>query len=124
MLIRYLLPLLAWVGVVFLLTFRTYVLPTWSMGGFTNYTLIQCLLFIGYAHISLGVLKKQLKYEKLRDNALIFVIVSGILFSVLLEVTRYKFGFSSYFNFWNMIFNGIGVFLGMCIFRLVYRGCE
>lgn len=124
MLIRYLLPLFTWIGVILLLTFRGYSLPSWSLGGFTNYTLIQCLLFLGYAHISLGVLKKQLKYEDLRDKALMIVIVSGIALAVIIEIARLAFGFSSYFNFWNMIFNGIGVFLGICTFRLVYRTCD
>lgn len=123
MLIRYLLPLFAWIGVILLLTIRHYSVATWCMGGITYYSLIQCLLFLGYSHIVMGVLKKQLKYEGLRAKALVIAIVSGIALGVVIEITRYALGFSSYFNTWNLIFNFIGVFLGITTFRLVYRSC-
>jgi len=122
-LIRYLLPLIAWIGVILLLTIRHYSVATWCIGGITYYSLIQCLLFLGYAHIIMGVLKKQLKYEELRAKALIIAILSGIGLSVGIEITRYALGFSSYFNTWNLVFNIIGVFLGIATFRLVYRSC-
>lgn len=123
MLIRYLLPLFAWVGVILLLTIRPYSVASWCMGGITYYSLIQCLLFLGYAHIVMGVLKKQLKYEGLRAKALAISIVSGVVLSVAIEITRYELDFSCYFNTWNLIFNIIGVFLGIATFRLVYRSC-
>lgn len=123
MLLRYLLPLIAWICVVLLLTIRPYSVASWCFGGLTYYSLIQCLLFLGYSHIVLGVLKKQLKYEGLRANALTLAIISGIALSVIIEVSRYLLGFTTYFNTWNLIFNIIGVFLGIATFRLVYRSC-
>lgn len=124
MLIRYLLPLIAWIAILLLLTIRQYGIPAWQWYGSTNYSIIQCLLFLGYSHIFLGVLRKQLKYEKLRDNALVLAVISGIILSVIVEVLRYSLELSSYFNFWNLIYNCLGVFLGIGIFRLVYRTCN
>lgn len=105
------------------MTIRQYYTPLWYWLGITNYTIVQCALMLVFAHVMLGVLKKQLKYEGLRDNALTYAIVCGILFSVLIECLRYLLGFNTYFNWVNLIFNGIGVFLGIGTFRLVYRRC-
>lgn len=123
MLVRFLLPLIIWIAIVFLLTLRVYEHPLWNWYGVTNYTIVQCVLLLVYAHIVQGILKKQLKYEGLRDKALVVAILSGLVFSVLIEVLRLTLGFNIFFNWINLFFNGFGVFLGIGTFRLVYRRC-
>ncbi len=102
---------------------RSYSVAPWSLGGITYYSLIQGSLFLGFSHIFMGVLRKQLRYENLRAKALPITIVSGIVLSVIIELTRYIADFSSYFNTVNLCFSIIGVFLGIVTFRLVYRTC-
>lgn len=81
------------------------------------------VLFLGFSHIFLGVLKKQLKKEKMRDNAYRIVILIGILLAVAFESARTSLGFNNSFNYLNLICSGIGVILGIGTFRLLYRTC-
>jgi len=123
MLVRIFLPFFAWILVLLLLTIRAYETPHWQLGGFNSYSIIQCLLFIGLSHISIGVLKKQLKFELLKDNAVPIVIIFGILFAIGLETLRLATGLTTYFHYWNLFFDILGVLFGIGCFRLVYRTC-
>lgn len=123
MILRIILPVIVWFAILLLLTMRVYDMPKWSLGGINAYTIIQFLLFLGFAHILICALKKQLKFERLREQAVLIVILTTVLSSILIEVSRYVFGFANYFHFWNLIFNTLGVFAGIAIFRLVYRTC-
>lgn len=102
---------------------RVYDFPNWSFGGINAYTIIQFLLFLGFSHVLICALKKQLKFERLREQAVLIVIVTTVLVSIVIEVSRYVFGFTSYFHTWNLIFNTLGVLAGIVVFRLVYRTC-
>lgn len=106
-----------------LLTMRVYDVPKWYFGGINAYTIIQFLLFLGFAHVMICALKKQLKFERLREQAVLIVIVATVLVSIVIEVARYVFGFTDYFHTWNLIFNTLGVLAGIVVFRLVYRTC-
>lgn len=123
MFVRLLFPALAWMCLMLLFFLRHYGYDQkWNWSGFTNNTVVHCLLFLGSTHIWLGVFKKQLKFQYLRENAYKAVIVFGGLTALTLEFVRY-YSFSNYFNIWNFIFDLIGIALGICTFRLLYRSC-
>lgn len=122
--IRLLFPAIAWMSFMLLFFFRHYGYDQkWNWNGFTNDTIVHCILFLGSTHIWLGVLKKQLKYQFLRDNAYSFVLISSVILVFVIEFVRYYYSFSNYFNVWNFIFDTIGIILGIGTFRLLYRSC-
>jgi hypothetical protein len=107
---------------MFLIVFREYKEQSAAtLFGFSQSTIFQMVLFVGFAHIWKGVLMKQLKYRELKERSDVLVIVAGILLSLILEVLRWRLGLSEQFNFVNAGMNIVGVFVGLGMFRLVYR---
>lgn len=80
-------------------------------------------MFMVFTHIWLGIGKKQLKYELIRERAFPIVFGAAILLAVLSEVSLYAFGYLPWFNGWNLLFDLIGALLGMGTFHLLYRSC-
>lgn len=122
MLFRLFLPFIAWITLLFLLTIRVYPDPTWEWLGITKYTLVQCILFAGFAHILMGILNKQLKYEKLRNQCFFITWLIGIVVVIGIESTRMVLHLNTFSLITNLIFDAIGLILGIGIFRLLYRG--
>lgn len=119
---RLLLPLICWVSILLLLTIRNYELCGWEVAGIHSQLLVHLILFLGFSHILMGVFKKQLKYERLRQHSEIVVIISGVGLISVVEFTRIGLGISHGSLLWSLIFDIIGVFLGIGTFRLLYRG--
>ena len=84
---------------------------------------VHLLMFMVFTHIWLGIGKKQLKFEVIRDRA--FQIVFGIvmILAVMSEVSLYALNYLPWFNGWNLLFDLIGAILGMGTFHLLYRSC-
>ncbi len=107
---------------MFLIVFRAYEEQSAAtLFGFSQSTIFQMALFIGFAHIWKGVLMKQLKYRELKERSDVLVIVAGILLSLIIELLRWRLGLGEQFNFVNAGMNIVGVFVGLGVFRLVYR---
>lgn len=84
---------------------------------------VHLFMFMVFTHIWLGICKKQLKYEAIRDRAFQIVMGLAILLAVLSEVSLYEFGFLPWFNGWNLFFDILGATFGMGTFHLLYRSC-
>lgn len=120
MYLRLLLPALAWLILLILILFR-HTLVDLNFHIADNDKLLNGFLFLGHTYIWLGVFKKQLKFQYIRTNAFSIALISGIALAIGLELL--KFGISNFFNYWNLIFAIIGIFLGIGTFHLVYRKC-
>lgn len=84
---------------------------------------VHLFMFMVFSHIWLGICKKQLKYEQIRERAFQIVFGAVILLAVLSEVSLYSLGFLPWFNGWNLLFDLIGASMGMGTFHLLYRSC-
>ena len=84
---------------------------------------VHLFMFMVFTHIWLGIFKKQLKHEPLRERAFQIVIGCALLLAVMSEVSLYSLGYLPWFNAWNLLFDGIGAVLGMGTFHLLYRSC-
>lgn len=84
---------------------------------------VHLFMFLVFTHIWLGVCKKQLKYMRIRENAFPIVIGGTILLAVFSEITLYSWGYTPWFNGWNLLLDLIGTSFGMGTFHLLYRSC-
>jgi hypothetical protein len=124
MLVRLFIPAFAWISMMLLFFLREYsIQPEWNFSGFTPNGVAQAFLFLGSTHIWLGIFKKQLRYDFIRDNAYKIVIALGLFFMVIMESMRYFYSFTDVFNWWHIFCDMLGIFLGIGTFRLLYRGC-
>ncbi|MCJ8292637.1 MAG: hypothetical protein HRT58_22185 [Crocinitomicaceae bacterium] len=84
---------------------------------------VHLFMFMVFTHLWLGIGKKQLKFETIRERAFPIVFAAAILLAVLSEVSLYAFGYLPWFNGWNLLLDLIGATLGMGTFYLLYRSC-
>jgi hypothetical protein len=84
---------------------------------------VQFFLYLGFVHVWLGVCKKQLKYEVLRERAFPIVFGVSLLLAVFSETILYTSGVLNYFSLWNLGFDIGGALFGLLTFRLLYRSC-
>lgn len=122
--IRYFLPGLVWVVAMWLLFLTPVNEPVHRLvAGIPARSMIYCVLFMGFSHLWLGGLKKQLKYESLRRNA--FYIVPGIAAIMIIgsELVTFISGASCGIIAWNILFEIVGTVLGILSFRLLYHQC-
>lgn len=121
---RLLLPGIAWI-MLMALVFYTPLNDSCPIyfGCVPARSFVHLFMFLGFTHIWLGIVKKQLKYETLRERA--FPIVAGfaVLLAVASEISLYASGFLPWFNGWNLFFDLVGASLGMGTFHLLYRSC-
>lgn len=121
---RLLLPGIAWVllmGLVFYTPISDRCLVYFECVPARSF--VHLFMFMIFTHIWLGICKKQLKYEAIRERAFHIVAGLAILLAVTSEVSLYAFGFLPWFNGWNLLFDLIGVTMGMGTFHLLYRSC-
>ena len=84
---------------------------------------VHLFMFMVFTHISLGICKKQLKHEQIRERAFQIVIGVAMILAVFSEISLYSFGYLPWFNGWNLLFDLLGATLGMGTFHLLYRSC-
>lgn len=114
----------AWLVVMMLLFFTPNHSPQiYYFDTIPSRSIIHGILIWGFVHIWIAALKKQLKYEFLKRNAFVLVFSSAIIISIISEFATYGLNISYYFNFWNLIFDFIGAFIGVLSFRLLYAQC-
>ena len=97
--------------------------PHLFFGFLPSRTVVHTILFLGFTHTTLGTLKKQLKYDKLRDNAAIVVIGIGLAIALISEVSMYLFGVKAVISPWSILFDILGIALGIGTFKILYRSC-
>jgi len=123
--LRVLLPGIAWI-LLMVLVFST---PIKTEGCFFYFgcvparSFVHLFMFMAFSHIWLGVFKKQLKHVHIRERAFPIVLVCAALLAVISEVLLYAFGFTPWFNGWNLLFDLIGTILGLGTFHLLYKSC-
>jgi hypothetical protein len=84
---------------------------------------VHLFMFMVFAHISLGICKKQLKYEQIRERAFQIVMGIALILAVFSEISLYSLGYLPWFNGWNLLFDALGATLGLGTFHLLYRSC-
>jgi hypothetical protein len=119
---RLLLPAFAWLTLIFLIVFREYRQESMELFfGFSQSTIFQFVLFLGFGHIWKGVFMKQLKFRQMKEHSDLLVLLLGLILSLFVEVTRWKSGLIISLNYVNLFTNLVGVIAGLGVFRLVYR---
>ncbi|MFT5860576.1 MAG: hypothetical protein ACI865_002689 [Flavobacteriaceae bacterium] len=84
---------------------------------------IHFFLYLGLVHTWLGACKKQLKYDKLRQNAFPVVFSAAVIIAAISETALFGFGILPAFSLWNLFFDIAGAGLGLLTFRLLYGTC-
>jgi len=97
--------------------------PELYFGVLPSRSLLNCLLFLGFVHIWIAALKKQLRHEKIRHKAIPIVFGSALFLALFSELVIYISGINSTFCFWNLLFDVIGASLGILTFKLLYKSC-
>lgn len=124
MLVRLLLPAIAWILLMTLVLFRPYNNEFgWKSGIMGQEHVAHFFLFLVCAHIWMGIFKKQLKFNFLRQHSEYLVLLSGAFLALILETGRFSLSFAESFSMLSFIIDVIGILAGIGIFRLVYRSC-
>jgi len=84
---------------------------------------VQCFMFLGFVHLGLGALNKQLRYEWIRRRSFVIMAIIAGLVAILSEVLMGALKISEGALWWNLLFDFIGIGLGIMTFRLLYRNC-
>lgn len=74
-------------------------------------------------HFWLGACKKQITNVAIRRNAFGIVTGGAVLLAVLGEVLVLGLGKENNICWWNLLFSGLGIGLGLITFKLLYRSC-
>ncbi len=74
-------------------------------------------------HFWLGACKKQIANVGIRRNAFGIVTGGAVLLAVLGEVLVLGLGQENSISWWNLLFSGLGIGLGLVTFKLLYRSC-
>lgn len=121
---RLVLPGIAWIMLMALIFYAplTETCPIY-FGCVPARSFVHLFMFLGFTHIFLGIGKKQLKYEIIRDHAFPIVVSLAVLLAIASEISLYAFGFLPWFNGWNLFFDLVGISFGMGTFHLLYRCC-
>lgn len=81
-------------------------------------------LFLGFTHIMLGIANKQRSLKKIKRNSITVVLIF-ILAIIAISETILVLHPIHYSNvYWNLIFDVMGMVLGLCAFCLLYRQCR
>lgn len=122
--IRYFLPGSVWVVAMWLLFLTPVNEPVHRLVAYIPArSMIYCVLFMGFSHLWLGGLKKQLKYESLRRNAFYIVPSVAVIMMIGGELVGFISGIGVGITTWNILFESIGTVLGILSFRLLYHQC-
>jgi len=83
--------------------------------------LIHVLLYLFFALFWTTGLKRQYKSKMIRKYAFHFSILGGFLFGLMLEILQAFFVQTRYFDWLDLIANGIGCIFGVLVFKLIYK---
>lgn len=97
--------------------------PQIFFGFLPSRAVIHSILFIGFTHTALSTLKKQLKYDKVRSNATFIVLGVTVAIAIISELLMVLFNVKDEIGLWNLLFDVLGVALGIGVFKLLYRSC-
>lgn len=123
MIVRYLVPGIIWSLIMWLLFLTPVASKMQSYGGIPARSLVHGILFLGFSHLWLAGFKKQLKYERLRDNAFIIVLVAATAMMASSEMAIHLLHVSRGLTGWNLLCDVLGAIAGMASFRLLYHKC-
>lgn len=123
MAVRYLLPGIIWYLAMWLL-FLTPVAETVPYyGGVPARSLVHGVLFMGFSHLWLAGLMKQLRYDKLRDKAFMIVLIGAVATIIATEILTVIVAGNANITWWNVLFDILGSAAGMGSFKLLYHKC-
>jgi glycopeptide antibiotics resistance protein len=83
--------------------------------------LIHVTLYLFFTMFWSTGLKRQYKSKKIRKYAFQFSIVGGFLVGLILEILQAFFVETRYFDWQDLIANGIGCIFGVLMFKLIYQ---
>lgn len=81
------------------------------------------ILFWVFTHVWITAFKKQMKNLVIKKKTYQIVISIAVSFALLSEFAPFVFINGSVFNYWNLIFDFLGIFIGLISFRLLYTKC-
>ena len=84
--------------------------------------LVHGILFWGFTQIWNVALKKQMKFEVVRDKSFLIVGIAAVVLICLSEITSVIHGMSTQHCYINVLFDLMGCGLGILSFRIVYAG--
>lgn len=94
-----------------------------TFGFLTGRDVLEFILYMGFVHIWVGALKKQLKSEPIRRKA-VYIVVSVAILLILLSELGVSMYYKDYqFRIASMIINIFGALSGVMTFKLLYRRC-
>lgn len=123
MIVRYLVPGIVWCLIMWLLFLTPVATPMQSYGGVPARSLIHGVLFLGFTHLWLGGFKKQLRFERWRDNAFAIVLGGALVTATISEILIHHWKLSPGTLGWNLLFDTLGTGAGMVSFKLLYHKC-
>ena len=122
--IRYFIPGVVWTIAMWLLFLTPVTEPVHRLaGGIPSRSLIHCVMFLGFSHLWLAGMKKQLKYEFLRRKSFVIIPPFALVMIAASEIVSHFSGLNVGITHWNIIFDTIGTFLGILSFKLLYNQC-
>ncbi|MDB3906003.1 hypothetical protein OAK35_03450 [Crocinitomicaceae bacterium] len=124
MIVRYLLPGTIWYLFMWLLFLTPVDEPILRVfGGLPARSLIHGLLFVGFSHLWLSGLNRQLRYAVLKKKAFVIVPAVAIISIVAAESIYWIQHANSELLLWNLLFDIVGSVMGILSFRLLYNKC-
>ncbi|XOV66555.1 MAG: hypothetical protein ACFHU9_13085 [Fluviicola sp.] len=124
MIVRYLLPGIIWylfMWLLFLTPVDDPIIRVFS--GLPARSLIHGLLFVGFSHLWLSGLNRQLRFAVLKRKAFVIVPAAALLTIAAAECIYWFQDANSELLLWNLIFDAVGTVLGILSFRVLYNKC-
>jgi len=92
-------------------------------GGLPARSLVHGLLFVGFSHLWLSGLNRQLRYAVLKKKAFVIVPAVAIISIVAAECIYWIQNANSELLLWNLLFDTLGTGMGILSFRVLYNKC-
>ncbi|MDC0099059.1 hypothetical protein OAI90_02125 [Crocinitomicaceae bacterium] len=122
--LRHFIPGVLWVLVMGLLFLAPQSNPPHTyFGTIPSRSILHGIMFLGFVHIWIGALKKQLKHASIRNKAVKLVFGSALILTLITELIVFLVGINSMFSLWNLLFDIVGAALGILTFKLLYQQC-
>ncbi len=86
-------------------------------------SLVHGLLFVGFSHLWLSGLNRQLRYAVLKKKAFVIVPAVAIVTIASAESIYWFQNANSELLLWNLVFDISGTGMGILSFRLLYNKC-
>ncbi|PWL27290.1 MAG: hypothetical protein DCO96_11115 [Fluviicola sp. XM-24bin1] len=92
-------------------------------GGLPARSLVHGLLFVGFSHLWLSGLNRQLRFAVLKRKAFVIVPAVALLTIAAAESIYWIQHANSELLLWNLIFDFAGTGMGILSFRVLYNKC-